>query len=63
MRNRKTAHDLYAALIAPVAGLLAGKSHVYIAAGGALASLPFGVLVTHAPGSSDSDPDTLRQPP
>ncbi|WP_155646230.1 CHAT domain-containing protein, partial [Erythrobacter donghaensis] len=63
--DRGTAHDLYARLIAPVAATLEGKSHLFIAADGALASLPFGVLVTEAPqaGSDDSDPEVLRATP
>ncbi|WP_155646293.1 CHAT domain-containing protein, partial [Erythrobacter donghaensis] len=63
--DRATAHDLYARLIAPVAATLEGKSHLFIAADGALASLPFGVLVTEAPaaGSDDSDPEVLRATP
>jgi len=63
--DRKTAHDLYAALIEPISGAIAGKSNLYIAATGSLASLPFGVLVSEAPapGSDDGAPDTLRHTP
>ncbi len=60
--DRKSAHDLYAALIKPAAELLNGSSQVYIVTDGALASLPFGVLVTKEPmeGEEDADPDVLR---
>ncbi len=63
--DRVTAHELYTALITPVAASLAGKDTVFIAADGALASLPFGVLITEAPkpGSSDDDLDTMRTAP
>jgi CHAT domain-containing protein len=63
--DRATAHELYIALITPVAALLAGKDTVFIAADGALASLPFGVLITEAPkpGSSDDDLDIMRTAP
>ncbi|MDB5720384.1 MAG: hypothetical protein JWP15_1002 [Alphaproteobacteria bacterium] len=43
------AHLLYAALApAPVARLLAGRTHLIVAANGPLSSLPFAVLVTRA---------------
>jgi CHAT domain-containing protein len=58
--DRATAHELYKQLIAPMSPLLAGKRHVFIAAAGALSSLPMGVLVTEAPQGSDSDPAALR---
>ncbi|WP_081095211.1 CHAT domain-containing protein [Erythrobacter donghaensis] len=63
--DRATAHDLHTQLIAPVAATLEGKSQLFIAADGALASLPFGVLVTEAPaaGSDESDPEVLRSTP
>jgi CHAT domain-containing protein/tetratricopeptide (TPR) repeat protein len=61
--DRNLAYALYQHLIAPVAPLLAGKRHVFIAASGALTSLPFGVLVTEAPQGRDSDPAALRATP
>lgn len=63
--DRTAAWKLYDALVAPVSASLAGKGHVYVAADGALASLPFGVMVTQEPaaGSDDSDPATLRAAP
>lgn len=61
--DRKSAHELYAALIQPVKGLIKGSSQIFIVADGALASLPLGVLVTKEPLSTedDSDPDVLRR--
>jgi tetratricopeptide (TPR) repeat protein/CHAT domain-containing protein len=60
--DRQSAFELYTALIEPVADMLRGSSQVYIVADGALASLPFGVLVTSRPreGEDSSDPDVLR---
>ena len=58
--DRRTAHDLYRAIVGPVADALAGKRHVFIAAGGALSSLPFGILVAEEPGGADGDPAALR---
>lgn len=58
--DRKTAYALYRQIVAPVAGALAGKRHVFIAASGALTSLPFGVLVTEPPRGGDGDPKALR---
>jgi CHAT domain-containing protein len=60
--DRQSAFELYTALIEPVADMLRGSSQVYIVADGALASLPFGVLVTSSPleGEDSSDPDVLR---
>jgi hypothetical protein len=43
-------------IVAPAAARLAGKHHVFIAAGGSLSSLPFGLLVTEKPQGSDGDP-------
>lgn len=59
--DRSTAHNLYNDLIAPIAHLLEGKEHLYIAASGSLSSLPFGVLVTEPPTGSDGDPNSLRK--
>jgi CHAT domain-containing protein/tetratricopeptide (TPR) repeat protein len=58
--DRRTAFQLYRAIVAPVATALAGKRHVFIAAGGSLSSLPFGILVTDEPQGSDADPQQLR---
>lgn len=58
--DRATAFALYDALIAPVADSLKGKRHVFIAAGGALSSLPFGMLVTEKPEGADGAPANLR---
>ena len=56
-----TAHDLYAALIAPVESALKGVSKLYVTSSGALGDLPLGMLVT-APSPADADladPDVL----
>lgn len=58
--DRDTAFALYQQLIAPVAPLLVGKRHVFIAASGALSSLSFAMLVTEAPAGRDDDPADLR---
>lgn len=58
--DRKLAFALYDHLIAPVADSLKGKRHVFIAAGGPLSSLPFGMLVTEKPEGADGDPANLR---
>jgi CHAT domain-containing protein/tetratricopeptide (TPR) repeat protein len=58
--DRKTAFALYRQLVAPVADVLAGKRHIFIASGGVLSSLPFGILVTEAPQGADGDPSALR---
>lgn len=58
--DRKTAYALYEQIVAPVAEVLAGKRHVFIAAGGVLTSLPFGILVTEPPPGADGDPKALR---
>ncbi len=46
------AHALYSMLLGPIAGNIAGKD-LLIVASGALTSLPFSVLVTEKPGSSN----------
>jgi hypothetical protein len=51
---------LHQELIAPVAPLLAGKRRLFVAAGGALAGLPFSVLVAAPPRGADNDPASLR---
>lgn len=58
--DRATAHTLYNALIEPNADLLQGKRRLVIVAGGALAALPFHVLVTAPPSGADDDPAALR---
>lgn len=58
--DRQSAFALYQSLIAPVEAGLKGKRHVFIAAGGALSSLPFGMLVTEKPTGADGDPASLR---
>ncbi len=58
--DRKQAFELYQALIAPASAVLAGKRHLFIAADGALASLPFGVLVTAEPAGDDGDAQAMR---
>jgi len=58
--DRATAHALYQELIGPIAAKLAGKRRAYIAAGGALAGLPFSILVAAPPTGSDDDPEDLR---
>ena len=58
--RRALAWQLYRELIAPVAGSLTGKHRVYIAAGGALAGIPFSILVSAPPAGRDDDPAALR---
>ncbi|MCZ4341450.1 tetratricopeptide repeat protein [Sphingomonadaceae bacterium G21617-S1] len=58
--DRKTAYALYQQLIAPVSSLLSGKRSLYVAAGGALAGLPFSLLVTAPPSGADNDAAALR---
>lgn len=57
---RRTAFDLYRQIVAPVASVLQGKRHVFVAAAGSLTSLPFGILVTDEPQGADGDPSALR---
>jgi len=58
--DRKAAHQLYNVLIKPLLPALAGKTQLFIAADGALATLPFGVLVTEEPKGDDASPQALR---
>lgn len=58
--DRKTAFALYQQIVAPVEAVLAGKRQVFVATGGVLTSLPFGILVTEPPQGADGDPQTLR---
>ena len=55
-----TAAALYRELLGPMEGTLAGKSHVFVMASGALSSLPFGLLVSKVPEGPSGDPATLR---
>ena len=59
--DRKTAYNLYRQIIAPVARSLEGKSHLFVATGGVLTSLPFGILVTAPPRGANGDPQALRE--
>lgn len=58
--DRADAHKLYQELVAPVAAQLGNARHLYVVAGGSLASLPFSVLVTEPPQGEDGDPAALR---
>jgi CHAT domain-containing protein len=58
--DRRAAHALYRQVVAPLLTALAGKTHLYVAATGSLASLPLSVLVTEAPAGADDDPAALR---
>ena len=58
--SRRTAWALYRNLIEPMTSILRGKRHVFIAAYGALTSLPLGMLVTEEPVGADGDANTLR---
>ena len=58
--DRTTAYTLYQALIEPLQNVIGGKRHLFIAAGGSLSSLPFGLLVSDQPTGIGGAPDTLR---
>lgn len=58
--DRRTAYALYRELVVPVASVLKGKRHVFIATAGSLTSIPFGILVTQEPQGADDDPRALR---
>jgi CHAT domain-containing protein len=58
--DRQRAYQLYQQLVAPVGGVLAGKRHVFVVAGGWLSRLPFGILVASPPSGDDGDPQALR---
>ena len=45
----RLSHELYAALLAPIADVLKNKRHLLIVPSGSLTSLPFQVLVTETP--------------
>ncbi|GAB5486918.1 MAG: CHAT domain-containing protein [Parasphingorhabdus sp.] len=59
--DRETAYSLYQKLIAPIEAELEGKSHLFVAATGALTSLPLSMLVTTSPNGADDDPQVLRE--
>lgn len=58
--DRKLAWRLHQAVIAPLLPAIADKARIFIAADGALASLPFGVLVTAPPEGSDDTAAAMR---
>lgn len=58
--DRGTAHLLFRELVAPFAEDLQGKRHLFVAASGSLASLPFGLLVTEEPQGADGNAAQLR---
>ncbi len=58
--DRATAFALYREIVAPVLPILDGKTHLFVAAGDALASMPFSILVTEEPEGADNHPDALR---
>jgi CHAT domain-containing protein len=53
-------HALYRQVLAPVASVLAGKSHLIVVPTGPLSSLPFQVLVTAPPPTSGDEASRLR---
>ena len=57
--NVAAASTLYQQLLQPVAGSLAGRKHLIVAAGGALGQLPMGVWVTAPPHSAAQRPHWL----
>jgi CHAT domain-containing protein/tetratricopeptide (TPR) repeat protein len=62
--DRAEAYRLHQDLLAPVDGVLKGKSQIFVVPTGALTSLPFSVLVTAEPqggAAGDADPKTLRE--
>jgi CHAT domain-containing protein/predicted nucleic acid-binding protein len=58
--DRTLAHQLYQAVVAPVASVLKDKKRIYIVAGGTLGAIPFSLLVTEPPQGRDNDPEALR---
>ncbi|MEM6475005.1 MAG: CHAT domain-containing protein [Pseudomonadota bacterium] len=58
--DRSLSHALYDEVITPLESALEGKDHVFIAASGALSSLPPAVLVAEPPQGDDSDSEALR---
>lgn len=63
--DRQAAYDLYRQVLAPAMPVLADTRVLYVVTQGALASLPFSVLVTEAPkaGEDDASPEVLRSTP
>ncbi len=63
--DSETAYGLYAAFIEPMNTAIGAKTHLFIAADGALATLPFGVLLTQPPkpGEDSSFPEVLQKLP
>lgn len=57
--DRRAAHDLYRALLEPLAPVLPPGGKVLVVADGALSSLPLAVLVASAPEGDDHDPAAL----
>jgi len=47
------AHELYRQVLAPVAARLQNRQHLIVATSGALARLPFAVMLTAAPGAAE----------
>lgn len=58
--NRRLSYDLHQQIVAPLSGQLGRATRLYIVASGALAALPFSVLVTESPAGPDDDPERLR---
>lgn len=58
--DRTAAWVLWKKLVEPALPALAGKKQLVIAADGALAMLPFGMLVSQKPQGDDNDPAALR---
>ncbi|MDB5439565.1 MAG: hypothetical protein JWM33_1992 [Caulobacteraceae bacterium] len=61
--DRASAFKLYSQLVAPLEPLFKSKHVLFVAAAGALQSLPLSLLVTAAPQGSDADPATLAKTP
>lgn len=59
--DRKLAHEMYQALIAPVESLLTGKKVLLTNVTGPLTGLPLALLVTEAPKGEDSDNFALAE--
>lgn len=56
----ETANLIYRELIAPFAGQLEGKTHLFVASSGPLTSLPLGVLVSEIPDETSDPASRLR---
>jgi CHAT domain-containing protein/tetratricopeptide (TPR) repeat protein len=56
----EAAHGLYEEILGGFESQLAGKTHLYTLAGGPLASIPLGVLVSEVPDGPFGAPETLR---